>query len=155
MWPRRVCWLSVQTGVRQARRRRVRVPSSAAANVGAEHPRERLGQPVHRASRSAAGSGMEARDTGPSMYPRSRSGQPIPPAPPSGDTGIGSAMGWINLNYASPPAFRLVGPCYAPPFGDPKGNVLRTPSAIGFRSGLGATKATGAARPGERCSDRP
>ena len=71
---RRVRHLSAQTGVRQARRRRVRARSSAAANAVAEHPRERSGEPVQRASRSAIGGGMEARDSGPSMYPRSRSG---------------------------------------------------------------------------------
>ena len=74
VWPQRVGWLPGLSGVRQARRRRVREPSSAAANAVAEHPRERSGEPVQRASRSAVGGGMEARDAGPSMYPRSRSG---------------------------------------------------------------------------------
>jgi len=84
------------------------VPSSVAANEVAEHPGERSGELVQRASRSGAGGGMAARDAGPPMYPRSRSGDRSPPAPPSGRTGISSAMGWINLNYASPPAFCLV-----------------------------------------------
>ena len=70
----RVGWLSRLSGVRQARRRRVREPSSAAANAVAEHPRQRSGEPVQPASRRAAGGGMEASDAGPSMYPRSRSG---------------------------------------------------------------------------------
>ena len=104
----------------------------APAHAAADHTRERSGEPVHRAARTAVGNGMEARDAGPSMYARSRSGQPIPPAPPSGDTGIGSAMGWINLNYASSPAFRFVWSCCPSPFGDPKGDTLRMSSAIGF-----------------------
>ena len=48
--------------------------AAAAANAAAEHPRERSGEPVQRASRSAAGGGVEARDAGPPMCPRSRSG---------------------------------------------------------------------------------
>ena len=59
--------------VQQARHRRVREPSAAAANAVADHPRERSGEPVQRASRSVASGGMEASDAGPSMYPRSRS----------------------------------------------------------------------------------
>ncbi len=51
---------------------------------------------------------MEARDAGPFMYPGNRIGDRSPPAPLSRGTGIDSAVGWINLNYASPPAFRLV-----------------------------------------------
>ena len=83
MWPRRVCWLSAQTGVRQARRWRVRAPSSTAANAVAEHPRERSGEPVHRASRRAAGGGR-ARDAGPSMYPRTGADNRSPSAPVGG-----------------------------------------------------------------------
>ena len=67
-------WLPGLSGVRQARRRRIRDPSPAAANAAAEHPCKRSGEPVQRPLRSAAGGGMEARDAGPSMYPRSRSG---------------------------------------------------------------------------------
>ena len=66
--------LSGLKGVRQARRRRVRDPAAAAADAVAAHPRKRSGKPVQRASQSAADGGMEARDAGPSMYPRSRSG---------------------------------------------------------------------------------
>ena len=100
-----VGWLPGLSGVRQAPRRRVRHPVT-------EHPRERSGERVQRAWRSAAGGGMEARDAGPSMYPRIRSGDRSPPTPLSGDTGISSAVGWINLNYAAPPASRLVWSCY-------------------------------------------
>ena len=73
-------------------------------------------------------------------------GHSPPPAPPSGDTGIGSAMGWMNLNYASPPAFtsRLV--CYPSTFGDPKGNILRMSSAIDFNP-VGREKAADAIAP--------
>ena len=69
-----VGWLPGLSDVRQARRRRVREPSPAAANAVAEHPRERFGEAVQPASRSAVGGGTEASDAGPSMHPRSRSG---------------------------------------------------------------------------------
>ena len=74
VWPRGVGWLSRPKGGRQGRRQRGPEPSSAAANAMAKHPRQRSGEPVRRASRSAVGGGMEASDAGPSMYPRSRSG---------------------------------------------------------------------------------
>ncbi len=35
-------------------------------------------------------------------------------------------------DYASPPSFRLVRSCCPSRFGDPKGNILRISSAIGF-----------------------
>ena len=38
-------------------------------------------------------------------------------------------------DYASPLAFRLVWSCCSSHFGDPKGDILRTWSAIGFNSG--------------------
>ena len=69
-----VGWLPGLSGVRQAPRRRLRNPAATAADAVTAHPRERSGEPVQRASRNAAGGGMEARDAGPSMYPRSRSG---------------------------------------------------------------------------------
>ena len=69
-----VGWLPLLSGVGQARRRHVRDPVATAANAVAEHPIERPAEPVQRASRTAAGGGMEARDAGPSMYLRSRSG---------------------------------------------------------------------------------
>ncbi len=113
--------LNSKSSAERARGPRVRAPSPAAANAVAEHPRKRSGEPVHRASGSAVGGGMEARDAGPSMYSRNRSGDRSPPAPPLRDTGIGSDVGWINLNYTSSPAFRLVWLCCPSPFGDPKG----------------------------------
>ena len=45
MWPRRVGWLNSETGVREARGRRVQNPETAADTV-AEHLRERFGEPV-------------------------------------------------------------------------------------------------------------
>jgi len=63
---------------------------------------------------------METRNAGPSMYPRSRERRLIPASAPAGDTGINSAVGWINLNYASSPAFRLVWSCCPSRFDDPK-----------------------------------
>ena len=72
----RLTWiLSAQTGVRQARRRRVRDPLAPTANAVAEHARARFGEPVQHASRSAVSGGMEASDGGPSMYPRGRNGE--------------------------------------------------------------------------------
>ena len=74
VWPRRVCWLPGLSGVRQARPRRVCKPTPTAVGAAAEQPRERSGEPVHRASRSAAVGGMEAPDAGPSMDPRNLTG---------------------------------------------------------------------------------
>ena len=128
----RLTWiLNLKSSAQRARGPRGRVPSSVAANAVAEHPREASPNPSAALAKRGRRR-MEARDAGPPMFPRSRSGQPITPAPPSGDTGIGSAMGWINLNYASPPAFRLVGRAALPCFGDPKGDILRMSCAIGF-----------------------
>ena len=46
MWPRRVGWLNHETGVREARGRRVQNPETAAANAVAEHLPERFEEPV-------------------------------------------------------------------------------------------------------------
>ena len=74
----------------------------------AEHSHGRSGEAVQRASRSAVGGGMEASDAEPSMYPGGRSIDCFRRGPrrrtrasvrPRGD----------QSDYASPPAFRLVG----------------------------------------------
>ena len=59
-----VCWLAPLSRVRRARRRRVR-------NL-AEQPRERSGEPVQRASRSATVGGSDAREAGAATDPRQR-----------------------------------------------------------------------------------
>ena len=56
----------------------------------------------------------------------------IPPVPLSMGTGTGSAVGWINLPTCVSSVFRLVCSCCPPRFGEPKGNILRSSSAIGF-----------------------
>ena len=94
--------------VRQARRRHVRDPAAAAADAVAEHPRERSGEPVQRASRSAADGGMEAPRCRAVHVPAKPERRLIPASARVGGTGISSAAWWINMNYASPPAFRLV-----------------------------------------------
>ena len=51
--------------------------------------------------------------------------------------------GVVQPDYASPPAFRLVWSCCPLGCGDPKGNILRVSSAIGFKP-HGPTKAAAA-----------
>ena len=74
MWPQGVSWLNNETGVQHARAGCARDLAHAAADAVAEHLRQRSGGPVQRAAEGAVGGGMEASDSGPSMYPRSRSG---------------------------------------------------------------------------------
>ena len=130
----RVCWLPRIRGARQALRRPVPRSSLATAHTAAEHPRERSGQPVQQASRIAADGGMEASDAGPSMYPPKPERHLIPRAPASMDTGISSALGWFNLTTLLLRRFASVWSCDPSRLGDPKGNILRIPPAIGFNS---------------------
>ena len=85
MWPQGVCCLPGLSGVRQALRRPVPRSSLAAAHAAARHPRERSKEPVQQASRIGVGG-----ETKPER-------RLIPLASVTMDTGISSAVGWINL----------------------------------------------------------
>ena len=132
MWPRRVCWLTDLSRVRQPLRRPVPGSSVALAHTAAEHPREQSGETVQQASRSAVGGEMRG--------PRCRAVQV--PQQPGAATDAASARvdghghyfdrGVDQPDYASPPAFRLVWSCCHSCPGDPRGNILRISSAGGF-----------------------
>ena len=121
-----VCWLTHLSGVRQARRRRVRDASSAAANTVAATGLPKRGQRWD--------GGQRCRAVHVSPEPERRL---IPRAPASMDTDISSAVGWINLTTLLLRRFRLVGVVL--PF------TLRSPAACystdsirnWFQSGLG------------------
>ncbi len=133
--------------VRRARRRRVRDPSAAAANTVAAHHRRRSGEPVQtglpkRGERWDGGQRCRAIHV---LLKAER--RLISPTPPSMGTGTGSAVGWINLTtcVSSGVSPRLI-VLPLPPFGDPKGDILRVSSARGFnpvsgvpRRGFGKT----------------
>jgi hypothetical protein len=61
----------------------------------------------------------------------------IPQAPMSMETGTGSAVGWVNLTTCDSSGTTLVCSCCPSRFGDPKGGILRLPSAIGFNPAVG------------------
>ena len=50
------------------------------------------------------------------------------------DTGIGSAVGWVKLTTLLLRRFASFARATLPPFGDPKDDILRIPSAMGFKS---------------------
>ena len=85
------------SGVRRARRRRVRDPSSSTGNAVAGNHRKRSGEPVQTAlakcERRRDG-GQRCRAVHVPPKPERRLSLP---APLSMDTGTGSAVGWINL----------------------------------------------------------
>ena len=92
---------------------------------GGSTPASAPGNPFKRASRRAVGGGMETSKTGPSTYPSKPERRLIPSAPLSMDTGISSALGWVNLNTRLLRHFASL--LVIPPsrFGDPRGNILR------------------------------
>jgi len=97
VWPRRVGWLPDLRRVRQARRRRVRHASAAAADTVAAHHRKHSGEPVQtglpkRGQRWDGGQRCKAIHVHPKPERRL-----IVPAPPLMGTGTGSAVRWINL----------------------------------------------------------
>ena len=63
------------------------------------------------------------------------------------DTGISSARGWVNLTTLLLRRFASFESCCPSRLGDPKGNILRIPSAIGFNPALGAEAADSDPRP--------
>ena len=82
--------------VRQACRRHVRDPSSAAANTVAHH-RKRSGEPV-QTGLPKRGPRWEGGQRCRAIYvPTKPERRLIPPAPLSMGTGTGSAVGWVNL----------------------------------------------------------
>ena len=145
MWPQGVCWLNHETGVREAPGRRVRDPATAAADAVAEHLRERSGEPVQAdlAKRGWRWDGdRRCRAVHGLRKPERRL---TPLAPPSMDTGIGSAVGWINLTTLLLRRFASV--CPFAPWWPEGGGILRIPSAIGFNRGGRTTAAEADASP--------
>ena len=116
--PRQPCRGHAKRGHgRQALRPNRRPTSPAAACPGAiVDRRQRDGRARPRAIQRTRSPGLAKRgrrwDGGPRYravhVPAKPERRPTPAPPPSGDTGVSSAMGWIYLNYASPPVFRLV-----------------------------------------------
>jgi len=119
----------------------------------AGHLRERSGEPVQtdltkRGWRSDEGQRCRAVHT--LRKPERRT---ISPAPMSLGMGTGSALGWINLTTATPPALRFdAWACRPSPFGDPKGHILRVSFATGFNPAVGTEG--GQADPGP-CQELP
>lgn len=108
-------------------------PSRFAAKAEAEaHPRALRGTRSNWASRSAVGGGMETSRAGPSTCPSKPERRLIPPAPLVVDTGISSALEWINLttrllrHFSSLVSIRPLG------YGDPRRNILRIRFAMAF-----------------------
>ena len=72
-----------------------------------------------------------------SRHPAKRERRLAPPVPVPVDTGVSSAVGWINLTTASPAALRLAWSCCPLLFGNPvtrRTIPLRIPPAKGFNS---------------------
>ena len=61
------------------------------------------------------------------------------------DTGTTSALGWINLTTLLLRRFASFGRAALPRFGDPKGDILRISSAVGFIFAGGAVGVRGTA----------
>ena len=111
---------------------RRRLPPIRWRRTPANAPANRFSGP--REARSAVGRrlAMPGRPCAPQPERRL-----TPPAPRSMDTGISSAVGWINLTTLLLRRFASFESCCPSRFGDPKGDILRYPSATGFNPAIG------------------
>ena len=144
MWPQGVCWLNDVSRVRPALGRGVRDTATAAVAAVSGHLRERSGKPVqtHPARRVwRSDEGQRCRAVHALRKPTRRT---ISPAPLSLGMGTGSALGWINLTTCDSSGASF-GPwsCRPSPFGDPRGSILRVPSAMGFNPAFGCATVSG------------
>jgi len=153
VWPQGVSWLKHETGVREARGGRVRDPAVVVADAVAAHLRERSGEPVQTdlAKRGWRWDiGWRCRAVHALWKPERPT---ISPAPMPMDTGTASALGWINLPTLLLRRFASFDSRCCSRSGDPEGDTLRVPVAVGFILALTPWWANPPADAGVRPSD--
>jgi len=146
VWPQGVRWLNDETGVRAARGGRLRDPATAAADAVAANLRDRSGEPV-QTDLARGGWRWDGGQRCRAVHALWKLGRPTsPPEPMPMDTGTGAAVGWINLTTLLLRRFASFDSCCPSRLGNPKGRILRIPSAIGFKPAVGTLAATNARR---------